>query len=119
MTKKMISSNRFKSNKLLAVVAVFTLIALLLMIEAVSEVVVKAGNAAGINMPPVPIFRQAAADLFLVGLGLFLLIISPIFIVPLVKFAVIGAALAVAGYGVYQIWKLIQGKPVTGTLPQK
>jgi len=89
------------------------------MIEKVAEIVVSAGNSAGINMPPVPVFRQASADLFMVATGLILLMVSAFVIVPLVKFAVIGAGFALLGYGLFQVYKLIQGKPVSDLLPKK
>ena len=95
------------------------LIALLLSIQKVAEVVTDAGNNLGINMPPVPIFRQANLDVFIVALGAMLLLLSVAFIVPVVKFAVIGAGLALFGYAAVRLYKMFKGDPVTTTLPDK
>jgi hypothetical protein len=119
MRKNVLSLKGFKSNTALRVLAVFIIIALLLTIEGIANAVVKAGNSAGVNMPPVPIFRQTAADLTMIGVGLFLLLLVPVFVVPVVKFAVIGVGFALLGYGLYQVYKLIQGKPVQDLLPKK
>jgi hypothetical protein len=119
MRKNVLSPRAFKSNTALKVLAVFIIIALLFTIEGIAKIVVNAGNSAGLNMPPVPVFRQTAADLTMIGVGLFLLLLVPVFVVPVVKFAVIGVGLTLLGYGVYQVYKLIQGKPVQDILPKK
>lgn len=119
MRKNQISPRGFKNNKLLAVSAIVLAIALLLMIEAVAEVVVSAGNKLGVPMPPVPVFRNAAANVVLVAAGVFFLVISAVLVVPVVKFAVIGAGLALAGYGVYQLYKLVKGDMVQDLTPRK
>lgn len=119
MKKQILNTRKFSMPKTISVLAVVALIALLFMLQPVADAVVKAGTAAGVNMPPVPIFRQTAGNIFLAAVGLFLLLISAIFVVPIVKFAAIGAGLALAGYGIYQIYKLIKGEPVQDILPRK
>lgn len=119
MKKQILNTRGFRSSRILAVLAVVMLIALLLMIEKVAMAVVNAGNSVGINMPPVPIFRQAAGDIFMVAAGAILVMFSWIVMVPVAKFAIIAGGLALAGYGLYQIYKLIVGKPVQDILPKK
>jgi len=119
MKKNIISTRKFPYSKALAVAAVFVLVALLFMFEKVAEVVVNTGNSAGINMPAVPLFRQAAGNMVLAGIGFMLLIFSALIIVPLVKFAVIGAGFALLGYGVYQLYKMFTGRTFQDVLPKK
>lgn len=119
MARNVIASRGFRQHKLFAVTAVVTLVALLLMIPQVSEAVVKAGTSLGINMPNVPSLRIGASHVFLAGAGLILLLVSAIVLVPIAKFALIGAGLALLGYGVYNLYKMIQGQPVQDVLPRK
>lgn len=119
MRKAVLNTRGFKMNRTFAILAVFTIIALLLMVEVVAETVVKAGNSLGVNMPATPIFRQVAGNMFLIGAGSLLLLLSMLVVVPLIKFAVIGAGLALAGYGIYQLYKFISGGSIQDILPKK
>jgi hypothetical protein len=119
MRKNILNVRGFKLNKLLGVLAIFTLIAMLLMIETVAEAVVSAGNKVGINMPVVPVFRQAAANLFLVGAGAVLFVLAAIIVVPVIKISVIIVGLGLAVYGLYQLYKLVTGGTVQDVIPRK
>lgn len=118
-SKNIIKSSGFKQSQILAVFAVFMIVSLLLMFEKVAEIVTEIGDYLGVNMPAVPVLRQTAANLFMVGAGVVLVLLSAIIIVPLVKFALIGAGLALVGYGLYQVYNLIKGRPIKDILPGK
>lgn len=119
MRKNALSPRGFKQNKLFVVTAVVVLVALLLMIQQVAEQVVKAGTALGIDMPNVPALRVSASHVFMAGVGIILLLVAGLVVIPVAKFALIGAGLALLGYGVYNLYKLIQGQAVQDILPRK
>jgi hypothetical protein len=118
MAKNILTLRGFKMNQALAVLAVFTLIALLLMVEKVAQVVTEAGNNMGINMPAVPILRNTAANLVLIGVGALLILFAGLVLIPVVKFSILIVGIGLAGYGIYQVYKMVKGEPMKDILPK-
>jgi hypothetical protein len=98
-------------------VAVIALVAFLLTIKPVAETVKKLVEMLGITFPPMDIFRNAAANILLVCVGYFALVIAAAIAIPLVKIAVTVAAVAVVGYGLYNLYKTFTGKTTKDILP--
>jgi hypothetical protein len=73
-------------------VAIIALVAFLLTIKPVAEVVKKGVEMLGITFPPMDIFRNAAANILLVCVGYFGLVIAAAIAIPIVKIAVTVAA---------------------------
>jgi len=116
MIRKVLPFKNFP-HRLFSVVAVIALIAFLLTIKPVAEVVKKGVEMLGITFPPMDIFRNAAANILLVCVGYFALVIAAAIAVPLVKIAVTVAAVAVVGYGLYNLYKTFTGQNVKDILP--
>lgn len=116
MIRKVLPFKNFP-HRLFSVVAVIALVAFLLTIKPVSEVVKKGVEMLGITFPPMDIFRNAAANILLVCVGYFALVIAAAIAIPLVKIAVTVAAVAVVGYGLYNLYKTFTGQNVKDILP--
>jgi len=119
MRKNIIQSSRFKWSKAFFYVAIFTLVCMLLMVEKVAEVVVSGASKVGVNLPVAPMLSNLAANGFMAGTGLMLLMFSALIVVPVAKFAVIGAGIVFLGYGVWQIYKYFKGEPINQIIPRK
>ena len=104
-------------HRLFSIVAIIALVAFLLTIKPVAEVVKKLVENLGITFPPMDIFRNAAANILLVCVGYFALVIAAAIAIPLVKIAVTVAAVAVVGYGLYNLYKTFTGGSVKDILP--
>lgn len=116
MIRKVLPFKNFP-HRLFSVVAIIALVAFLLTIKPVAEVIKKGVEMLGITFPPMDIFRNAAANILLVCVGYFALVIAAAIAVPLVKIAVTVAAIAVVGYGLYNLYKTFTGKSVKDILP--
>jgi hypothetical protein len=116
MIRKVLPFKNFP-HRLFSIVAIIALVAFLLTIKPVAEVVKKGVEMLGITFPPMDIFRNAAANILLVCVGYFALVIAAAIAVPLVKIAVTVAAIAVVGYGLYNLYKTFTGKSVKDILP--
>lgn len=116
MIRKVLPFKNFP-HRLFSVVAVIALVAFLLTIKPVAEVVKKGVEMLGITFPPMDIFRNAAANILLVCVGYFALVIAAAIAIPLVKIAVTVAAVAVVGYGLYNLYKTFTGQNVKDILP--
>ena len=116
MIRKVLPFKNFP-HKLFSIVAVIALVAFLLTIKPVAEVVKKAVEMLGITFPPMEIFRNAAANILLVCVGYFALVIAAAIAIPLVKIAVTVAAVAVVGYGLYNLYKTFTGGTTKDILP--
>jgi hypothetical protein len=116
MIRKVLPFKNFP-HRLFSIVAIIALVAFLLTIKPVAEVVKKGVEMLGITFPPMDIFRNAAANILLVCVGYFALVIAAAIAVPLVKIAVTVAAVAVVGYGLYNLYKTFTGKSVKDILP--
>lgn len=116
MIRKVLPFKNFP-HRLFSIVAVIALVAFLLTIKPVAEVVKKGVEMLGINFPPMDIFRNAAANILLVCVGYFALVIAAAIAIPLVKIAVTVAAVAVVGYGLYNLYKTFTGENVKDILP--
>lgn len=116
MIRKVLPFKNFP-HRLFSVVAVIALIAFLLTIKPVAEVVKKGVEMLGITFPPMDIFRNAAANILLVCVGYFALVIAAAIAVPIVKIAVTVAAVSVVGYGLYNLYKTFTGQNVKDILP--
>lgn len=116
MIRKVLPFKNFP-HRLFSIVAVIALVAFLLTIKPVAEVVKKGVEMLGINFPPMDIFRNAAANILLVCVGYFALVIAAAIAIPLVKIAVTVAAVAVVGYGLYNLYKTFTGQNVKDILP--
>jgi hypothetical protein len=116
MIRKVLPFKNFP-HRLFSIVAVIALVAFLLTIKPVAETVKKLVEMLGITFPPMDIFRNAAANILLVCVGYFALVISAAIAIPLVKIAVTVAAVAVVGYGLYNLYKTFTGGTVKDILP--
>ena len=116
MIRKVLPFKNFP-HRLFSIVAVIALVAFLLTIKPVAEIVKKGVEMLGITFPPMDIFRNAAANILLVCVGYFALVIAAAIAVPLVKIAVTVAAVAVVGYGLYNLYKTFTGQNVKDILP--
>ena len=116
MIRKVLPFKNFP-HRLFSIVAIIALVAFLLTIKPVAEVVKKGVEMLGITFPPMDIFRNAAANILLVCVGYFALVIAAAIAIPLVKIAVTVAAVAVVGYGLYYLYKTFTGKSVKDILP--
>jgi len=119
MSKSVLAARGFRNHKFFAIVAVFALIAVLLTIGPVADFVVKTGGQMGIKMPSPLGLRTTASHLFLAACGLMLLLLVPLVLIPIVKFALIGAGLALLGYGAYNVYRLLKGGQAPNILPYK
>jgi len=116
MIRKVLPFKNFP-HRLFSIVAIIALVAFLLTIKPVAEVVKKAVEMLGITFPPMEIFRNAAANILLVCIGYFALVIAAAIAIPIVKIAVTVSAVAVVGYGLYNLYKTFTGKPTKDILP--
>jgi len=116
MIRKVLPFKNFP-HRLFSIVAVIALVAFLLTLKPVAEVVKKLVEMLGITFPPMDIFRNAAANILLVCVGYFALVIAAAIAIPLVKIAVTVAAVAVVGYGLYNLYKTFTGGSVKDILP--
>jgi hypothetical protein len=116
MIRKVLPFKNFP-HRLFSIVAVIALVAFLLTIKPVAETVKKLVEMLGITFPPMDIFRNAAANILLVCVGYFALVIAAAIAIPLVKIAVTVAAVAVVGYGLYNLYKTFTGGSVKDILP--
>ena len=116
MIRKVLPFKNFP-HRLFSIVAVIALVAFLLTIKPVAEVVKKGVEMLGITFPPMDIFRNAAANILLVCVGYFALVIAAAIAVPIVKISVTVAAVAVVGYGLYNLYKTFTGQNVKDILP--
>jgi hypothetical protein len=116
MIRKVLPFKNFP-HRLFSIVAVIALVAFLLTIKPVAEVVKKGVEMLGITFPPMDIFRNAAANILLVCVGYFALVIAAAIAIPIVKIAVTVAAVAVVGYGLYNLYKTFTGKATKDILP--
>ena len=117
MKKVLQTTNSKFPQKTFAVLVIIALVAFLLTIKPVAEVVKKLVEMLGITFPPMDIFRNAAANILLVCVGYFALVIAAAIAIPLVKIAVTVAAVAVVGYGLYNLYKTFTGGTVKDILP--
>ncbi len=116
MIRKVLPFKNFP-HRLFSIVAVIALVAFLLTLKPVAEVVKKLVEMLGITFPPMEIFRNAAANILLVCVGYFALVIAAAIAIPIVKIAVTVAAVAVVGYGLYNLYRTFTGGSVKDILP--
>lgn len=116
MIRKVLPFKNFP-HRLFSIVAVIALVAFLLTIKPVAETVKKLVEMLGITFPPMEIFKNAAANILLVCLGYFVLVIAAAIAIPIVKIAVTVSAVAVVGYGIYNLYKTFTGGTVMNILP--
>ena len=116
MIRKVLPIKNFP-HRLFSVVAIIALVAFLLTLKPVAEVVKKLVEMLGITFPPMEIFRNTAANILLVALGYIALAITGVIVIPIVKVAVTVAAIAVVGYGLYNIYRTFIGKSTKDVLP--
>jgi hypothetical protein len=117
MIRKVLPFKNFP-HRLFSIVAIIALVAFLLTIKPVAETVKKLVEMLGITFPPMEIFKNAAANILLVCLGYFALVIAAAIAIPIVKIAVTVSAIAVVGYGLYNLYKVFTGGTVMNILPQ-
>jgi len=116
MIRKVLPFKNFP-HRLFSIVAIIALVAFLLTIKPVAETVKKLVEMLGITFPPMEIFKNAAANILLVCLGYFALVIAAAIAIPIVKIAVTVSAIAVVGYGLYNLYKVFTGGTVMNILP--
>lgn len=116
MIRKVLPFKNFP-HRIFSIVAIIALVAFLLTIKPVAETVKKLVEMLGITFPPMEIFRNAAANILLVCVGYFALVIAAAIAIPLVKIAVTVAAVAVVGYGLYNLYRTFTGGSVKDILP--
>jgi hypothetical protein len=117
MIRKVLPFKNFP-HRLFSIVAIIALVAFLLTIKPVAETVKKLVEMLGITFPPMEIFQNAAANILLVCLGYFALVVAGVIAIPIVKIAVTVAAIAVVGYGLYNLYRTFTGGSVMNILPQ-
>jgi hypothetical protein len=117
MIRKVLPFKNFP-HRLFSIVAIIALVAFLLTIKPVAETVKKLVEMLGITFPPMEIFKNAAANILLVCLGYFALVIAAAIAIPIVKIAVTISAIAVVGYGMYNLYKVFTGGTVMNILPE-
>jgi hypothetical protein len=117
MIRKVLPFKNFP-HRLFSIVAIIALVAFLLTIKPVAETVKKLVEMLGITFPPMEIFKNAAANILLVCLGYFALVIAAAIAIPIVKIAVTVSAIAVVGYGLYNLYKVFTGGTVMNILPE-
>jgi len=117
MIRKVLPFKNFP-HRLFSVVAIIALVAFLLTIKPVAETVKKLVEMLGITFPPMEIFKNAAANILLVCLGFFAIVIAAAIAIPIVKIAVTVSAVAVVGYGLYNLYKVFTGGTVMNILPE-
>lgn len=105
-------------HRLFAIVAIFTIIALLLTLKPVAEVVKKGAEAVGINFPPLDLFQNVAANMLLLGLAVMGILVASIILVPIVKISVTIAGVAIAAVALWNIYKSFTGKSTQKILPE-
>lgn len=116
MIRKVLPIKNFP-HRVFAVVAIIALVAFLLTLKPVAEVVKKGVEGLGITFPPMEVFRNAAANIMLVALGYIALSIGAVIAIPIIKVAVIVTAIAVAGVGLYNLYRTFFGGTTTNVLP--
>jgi hypothetical protein len=116
MIRKVLPINKFP-HRTFAVVAIIALVAFLLTIKPVAEVVKKGVESLGISFPPMDVFRNASANILLVAAGYMVLAIGSIVAIPILKVAVVVAGLAIAGVGIYNLYRTFMGGSTTNILP--
>jgi hypothetical protein len=105
----------------MAVLAVFLIIAFLLTFQAVAELF-KSGLSSltgGKIDPPVDLIQATSANLLAIGAGLGLVLLGAVIVLPLVKFAIIGAGVVLLGIGLYNVYRTFTGKPGNTILPDQ
>jgi len=116
MIRKVLPVKNFP-HRLFSIVAIIALVAFLLTIKPVAETVKKLVEMLGITFPPLDIFRNTAANILLVSLGAVALWIAALIVIPIVKIAVTIAAVAVVGYGLYNLYRTFTGGSIKDILP--
>jgi hypothetical protein len=116
MIRKVLPFNKFP-HRMFAIMAVIALVAFLLTIKPVAEVVKKGVEGLGITFPPVDVFRNTAANILLVAMGILVIYIGGLVTVVGIKIAVIVGALAITGYGLYNLYRTFTGGNTTNVLP--
>lgn len=115
--KKVLPISGSFPHRLFSIVAIIGLVAFLLTLKPVAEIVKKGVEMLGITFPPMEIFRNAAANMLLVAVGYVALVIAAVIVIPIVKIAVTIGAIAVVGYGLYNLYKTFTGGLVKDILP--
>lgn len=116
MIRKVLPVKNFP-HRVFSVVAIIALVAFLLTIKPVAEIVKKGVEMLGVTFPPMDIFRNAAANILLTALGGLALWMTALIVVPIVKVAVTIAAVAVVGYGLYNLYRTFTGQGTKDILP--
>jgi hypothetical protein len=117
MIRKVLPFKNFP-HRVFSVVAIIALVAFLLTLKPVAEIVKKGVEMLGITFPPLEIFRNAAANILLVCVGYVALVIAAAIVIPIVKIAVTIAAVAVVGYGLYNLYRTFTGGTTKDILPE-
>lgn len=116
MIRKVLPIRNFP-HKFFAVVAVFALVAFLLTLKPVAEQVKKLVEMLGITFPPIDIFRNTAANLLLLGIGVLLIPIAALITVVTVKVAVVVVAVAIIGVALFNVYRTFTGGSTVVILP--
>jgi len=116
MIRKVLPFKNFP-HRLFSVVAIIAFVAFLLTLKPVAEATKKLVEMLGITFPPMEIFRNTAANILLVSIGALSLWIAVPIVIPIVKIAVTVAAVALVGYGLYNIYRTLTGKSIKDVLP--
>jgi hypothetical protein len=116
MIRKVLPINKFP-HRTFAVVAIIALVAFLLTIKPVAEVVKKSVESLGISFPPMDVFRNTSANILLVAAGYMVLAIGSVVAIPILKVAVVVAGLAIAGVGIYNLYRTFIGGSTKDVLP--
>lgn len=104
----------------MAVIGVILIIAVLFTFKKVAEVAVDVvSNVTGGRVnPAVEVFQNTAANIGLVAAGLLLFGLSAVVVAGVFKVAVIVAAVAMVGIGLYNLYNLFTGRPSGSPIPE-
>lgn len=112
MRNKIISRTKAIAEKILAVAVIIMLVSIVLMIPQIAEKVAKLLGTTK------QILQASAFNTLLVGAGLALIVIAPMFVVPLLMGVVVVTGLILMGLGLWRLYQTIGEKPTdTGIFP--
>ena len=109
MRNKIISRTKALAEKILAVSVIIMLVSILLMIPQLAEKIAKMLGTTK------EILQASAFNTLLVGAGLALIVIAPMFIAPLLMGVVVVTGLILMGLGLWRLYQTIGEKKPTDT----
>lgn len=117
MKKLKILQAKSPSERVMYIIAIFTIIAILFTFTKIAEVVTEViQKVSGVSIP-VPLFQTTSANLAMVGAGLFLFALGAIIAVPVIKIAMVVVGLALVGIALRNVFRTFSGRAGESPLP--